>query len=565
MQTSIPQPELAQERGRTDGARIVQDFCPMPHSLEWRLSRAYWATRGVLPFMRLESPSTINNDGRASERAAAVLFAWCEQAARPGQPIAVLELGAGSGLFARLLLDAFRRRCACRGSDYYERLTYYVTDASPTMIRQWQASGMFAAHAGHVVPAVCDAQAPGELRCVDVTAIPLPPLSAVFVNYLLAQLPADIVRRTDQGFQHLCVRTCLTSDEASLRLRGNPTIAGVRALAEADDLGAAAELLRLLPLLEFETAYRDAGAAIPYVEEALAMEGAPPQAVVSHGAIRCALACARLLREDGFLLIRDMGTTTIPGAQARFPIRLAASVCVPVNLPLLSRLLSEQGWETVESPERENPQIETRLLCRRNGATVVRAEFAQQFRYGDWERADEAMDQARGLRTAGRSHEALEGCRRALRLAPRNWCLLADAAELAAMAGDAQARFELVEQALAINPWTSPLLWTIKGDCLRRLQRPEDARDAFATAQALDSGDLRAAAGLADCLLRLGDHAGALTQNARALAADPRGSYRGWLLNQQQQILASLAAWSNAEQEHLRKRDAAFSVTLRSE
>jgi hypothetical protein len=40
---------------------------------------------------------------------------------------------------------------------------------------------------------------------------------------------------------------------------------------------------------------------------------------------------------------------------------------------------------------------------------------------------------------------------------------------------------------------TCPYLWTVKGDCLSRMERSEGARHAFATAQALDEGNSRAA------------------------------------------------------------------------
>ena len=89
---------------------VIEDLRPIAQSLEWRLAEHQWATRGLLPFVDGEVPFWINNTGRLSQDAAVLLFASCEDR-RPHGAIRALEVGAGTGLFARYLLDDFRALC----------------------------------------------------------------------------------------------------------------------------------------------------------------------------------------------------------------------------------------------------------------------------------------------------------------------------------------------------------------------------------------------------------------------------------------------------------------------
>ncbi len=95
---------------------VIQDFCPLAESLEWRLGQRYLRERGNKAFISDASPVpfVINNDGNLSARAADVFFASlvaAENAEGLEPDIFVLEVGIGVGLFARFFLDHFRRLC----------------------------------------------------------------------------------------------------------------------------------------------------------------------------------------------------------------------------------------------------------------------------------------------------------------------------------------------------------------------------------------------------------------------------------------------------------------------
>src|SRR5687767_13409944 len=120
---------------------VLQDFRPLTQGLGWQLADLYWATAGVNPFIEKEVPYIVTSNGMLSEDAAATLFASCIDAP-PDGPLLVLEMGAGSGLFARYFLDSFREICAQEGAGFYDHLVYLVSDLSPRSVEQWMEKGI---------------------------------------------------------------------------------------------------------------------------------------------------------------------------------------------------------------------------------------------------------------------------------------------------------------------------------------------------------------------------------------------------------------------------------------
>jgi hypothetical protein len=91
--------------------QLVEEYEPLAKSLEWQLAGLHWTREGVLPFIDRHVPYLVNNNGRVSADAAALLFASCLESGARRERISVLELGAGTGLFARYFLDEFRLLC----------------------------------------------------------------------------------------------------------------------------------------------------------------------------------------------------------------------------------------------------------------------------------------------------------------------------------------------------------------------------------------------------------------------------------------------------------------------
>jgi hypothetical protein len=119
-------------RGRT-----LQELCPVSQSVPWLQSQRYWARAGVEVFTSGEVPYIVTNDGEQSRKALEVYLTSLRAAdsQRQREPMSyVLELGAGSGLFAKLFLDQLRDRSHAQGTDDYARTTYIVGDKSPSLL-----------------------------------------------------------------------------------------------------------------------------------------------------------------------------------------------------------------------------------------------------------------------------------------------------------------------------------------------------------------------------------------------------------------------------------------------
>jgi len=123
---SVVSEPLKTLRKVTIAPRLIEDYRPLTESLEWRLSELYWNTAGTTGFVQSEIPYSTSS-GALSANAARLLFANCREHPAEGA-LEVLEIGAGTGLFARLLLLEFTKLCEAEGKDYHRQLRYYVTD-----------------------------------------------------------------------------------------------------------------------------------------------------------------------------------------------------------------------------------------------------------------------------------------------------------------------------------------------------------------------------------------------------------------------------------------------------
>lgn len=536
-------------------SREVQGFRPLTETLEWELADLHWAQAGLRPFVEQQVPHLVTSSGRLSQQAAAVLHASCR--ARPGEgPITVLELGAGTGLFARYLLDAFRDLCAAGGDDFYDRLRYVVTDRSARTVAQWAEHGLFAEHGAHVEAGVCDALAPGRLVAGDGER-PLSGLRAVFCNYLLDTLPARLLRRGAGGVEELRVRTNLAADAETARAYGAPPLPELRALAGSADPAERARLVPLLTLLEPEVAFAPVGPAeLPFAEEALSL--CPGERVLlSHGALRCLEALSALLSPEGFVLVNDYGPVQAELAgDLAAPLRLGATMALGVSFPLLEAYFERRGRPLLRPPGDERTLLHARLLL---AAPQPEAEAAFREAFGEEAlgRVEGALQEARQHLAAGRMDEALSRYREAVAQSPRDFLVLGEAAEFASShLGDAQIGLELAQAALRLNPWYGAWMWSVLGDCLYALGRPAEAHEAYLAAARIHPQDPRGQLNLALTHGQRGELDEALLCVARGLARDAQGLYRARLLDRQQQLLAAASSRALGEQERLARRAA---------
>jgi tetratricopeptide (TPR) repeat protein len=533
------------------GRPVVQDYCPLAQSLEWRMGQSYLQQRGNKAFTSDPSPVPfgVTNDGTLSAGAAAVFYANVAAADRAGtlEPtLFVLELGIGVGLFARFFLDAFRSLCERHGTDYYDRLCYVAGDYSEKMLLDAGRHGIFGGHPGRYVFRVVDALCPEKTLGDDPVLAEggVRPFRAVFLNYLLDCLPAAVLKIEGQEFRELWVRSCLARG-ADLRAYTDLTLDDLVRIAQGTDAQSSKELREVYGLLSAEYEYRPVNPAdLPYGDTAVRFARATAARLVvhNHGAIQALERLRGLVRDTGFILINDYGSMRAEGADEFQHQRYSHSTFVGINFPLLKAhftQVAENSW--VEPSEDESIRIHARLLGRQltpETAACFQSEFGPTARKEE----REAAEWARQCLKSGRLEAALSGYQRALERQPYNWALMNEVAHfLTFTLRDAAAGLDMAGAALACNPSCSADLWNLHGDCLFELGRVEEALRAFRRALEINPQDARAHFNLAFVHARRREYPEALRRIAEALLEDRAGTYRERLLQIQADVLAQLA------------------------
>lgn len=538
---------------------MVEDFRPLAESLEWELAETYWEERGLRPFVEDVVPHLVNNSGWAAVDAAHVLFETCRALPVGHSPILVQELGAGLGLFARLLLDSFRRLCAEQDARYYDRLQLYVTDRSARTVARWAEQGLFDDHPGRVVLATCDALDPGWTTAARGRDRELPRMHSVYANYVLDSLPVAVVRRAGDRVEQLCVRTWLgRRHEQELRaLTGLTCDDVVRLSGSRHERGS---MLPAVGFLEFEATFREIGMSdVPHLESTLGEASDARRVLLGYGAIQCIERCLDRLEPGGFLWVNDVGVTDRQSMDAgTHVLRYEAAVAVNVNFPLLARRAQALGYQVVEPTGDESRMIHSRLFARELAPDVARV-FRARLDGGSDHDLERLATTAVEHIVAGRYTEALECYRKGLERCPDDWHLLGQAAQfLTQQMLRHEEAYELARRAVARNPWFSSFLWNTLGNCEFCLGHVEDSHRSYLRAREIDPHDPQAHLNLAYTFAQLGDYGAALESAARGLVHDVEGRFEAALLDKQQDVLRRSHAREAARRERQRLRDEVF-------
>jgi tetratricopeptide (TPR) repeat protein len=556
-----------------DSRPVVQDYCPLPQSVEWQLGQRYLREHGSKAFLHDAAPVpyVVNNDGTLSLRAARVLLQNLQEVEAQGgleEEIHVLELGIGVGLFARLFLDAFRALCREHGKDYYDRVCYVAGDYAGRMLLDAGRHGAFASHPDRYAVRVVDALRPEDGLGQGLSPGQAPgPFRAVFLNYLLDCLPATVLNVSESGLQELCVRTCLARgvDPAEL---GGLDVDDLPRRARSDELEDKREAFAALHLFASDYAYRPAAPeAVPLSDFAVrfARSAGARQVVHSYGALQALERLLGLLHSQGFILLCDYGQAQAGEADGFEHQRFSGSTFVGLNFPLLRAYFTEAGRHQWAEPPEEEGSIHARLLGRRLAAQTVR-EFQELFGKAAHEATQAPAQLARALAANGRLEAAAAAYRQALEGQPLNWLLLGEVARFLTFGLQAPAAgLQTARAALALNPCCSAELWNTLGDALFALGRAGEARHAFERALRVNPNDAQAHYNLSFVHLQEKDYPRALEAVARGLARDAAGQYREGLLQKQTEILGHLAARHRREQQRLANRTNACPAGLKPE
>lgn len=128
----------------------IEDAKPLRDSLLWRLQRAFYETKGVSPWSEGIVPNFVTTNSfvaRAYARIALGLLRdaftpEASAAADPAEPLYIIELGAGHGKLAYLVVETllrYRGFFPANGVAGGLPFRYVITDAFAPSVQAWRA------------------------------------------------------------------------------------------------------------------------------------------------------------------------------------------------------------------------------------------------------------------------------------------------------------------------------------------------------------------------------------------------------------------------------------------
>jgi len=528
---------------------VLEEPKPISESLEWRLAARYWDHHGVAPFSDGSVPYIINNSGWAPRAAAELILA--AGVVHDG-PLIVIEVAAGSGIFARQVLDHVQQVSMASGTDIYARLLWVCTDGAERSVQAWQQRGQFLAHAEHVIMK--------RMSATDIAHLALPQgtVIGVVANYALDSLPADVVHR-DGGRLHF--QACIYAEEAELVQRVGMSLSEVRALLDRPEPDAVDSLLPLLDVLEVQATFlpdevEHAQAALDAAKSDVAM--------VNSGSLVFLEGALSRLGEEGFLLLNDYGATlTEEFKRQTFVHRFGGTITCALNFPHLDQWLEEQGCRILKPTDDEQRTIHTRVAVRGEG-TAISAAFERWFCDTHYVHADRLGSWTNSYIAGGQVSEAIELFERHLKWCATDWHKLAEAAQLLMQQlGQLDEALELAHGACQINPWTSTLVWNVYGSVLFSKGALAEAEEAWRKAFAIWPDDPSTWLNFSYLYSARGENAQALECIAKGLSCDRGGGFRPALLQKQSEILGQQYQQHSAYADRLTRRHRTLVDALR--
>ncbi|MCR8723459.1 SAM-dependent methyltransferase [Frigidibacter sp. ROC022] len=500
----------------------VDGFGPVWNSARLRLARATWQVSTIEPFLNYDVPYTGTSSGRLSEDAVAVALAAQKAAGRSGG-LRVLEIGSGSGVFARLFLQ----RLGDLAPDVLARTRYLVTDGSERMLDAQRQSGVLDPFRDQIEWRRLDAA--GDWRGLG-------PFDVVLGTYILDSLPFDFLAVNDARVWRKEVRSLHPgpADEAE----------ELKAALASDDPAALLPFVQAGRRLVVQTRH------VPIDRGDLAEAAAVPEDtggttlpfLHSHGALGALRRAVEALDDGGVIVVSDYGHAEMLEAHESVEFQMfGGSVAVGLNFPQISSAVGSWDGVTLLVPAQEEGALLTRVVVKGAASDDLR-ELVDDLHGGLRYRAMTApVDAARKYIPARMFESSRALYARALELRPRDWSLMEEIATLQLYSsGEYQASADMAAAGLELNP-LAPGLWRVRAEALLALGRKAEAREAIDRGVALAPSNHSSQRVLGEVALAEGHFAQALEAVARALASDRDQDDRESLLALQERILAAMA------------------------
>jgi tetratricopeptide (TPR) repeat protein len=558
-------------RARPTGV-LLQDLAPISSSIPWLRSQRYWAKAGLHVFTSGEVPYGVTNNGEQSRKAVDMYVASLRAAEQAGCREAtsyVLELGTGTGLFAKLFLDQLRERSRAAQNRDYERTTYIVADYSKSLLEDTRESGVFAAHEERVRRVHLPTRG---WRAALSAALPdaVGAIRAIHGNYLLDSLPFTILSYFGGRLFELRIRTRLR--EESLRSGMSPPstsdalaiVSWLSDVLESEPESAHSALRFEAEYVPVERASLPLPELIPDPTPAAATDSAATdsgahaslQVLHGYGAIACLEEVLGALRADGYFVAMDYDCDSPRTDPIEFQT-YGSTVAAGVNFDQLVAFARARPDCQVGIPPEDPTTLGARCFARGGAPTEIIQLFEALYSKEAEERIDAPHRAALALVVREKNYEAARWkFEESYRMQPFNWALLETIGLfLANTLNEHEAALEVTQRALLLNH-LSPQLWNLLGDCHFNLEDTAAAEQAYRQAVRLRPRDPRGHANLVYVSLKKGDTAEALRVIGHALALDRSGEYREELLGKQAEAFTI--------RNDLARRDKRHDLTRRS-
>lgn len=543
------------EEGTT--THILESFTPLSRSLAWRLGQTYWHRRGAQAFLTDGVPNAVTSDGYLASRNAALLLESCLEAERGGTlegRIEVVELAVGLGMHAAMFLRCFAHLCQQAGVDYAQRLVYYATDISEKTLFDLHRSGTLRDTGICVELARVDALQPGEALLMSGEAKTLRGVRAIYTQYMLCVLPCDVLLFQEGEVSLLHLQSMLTDTSMARVLDENAAVRAMRPGSVTPE--------QLLPIHEAVSASR---AFLPVERAALpdfnllerfvklnagasagGAKGALNRRMLhSHGAIQCLRRCMSVLREDGFMVLSDYGSTTLRDSEVVSQHQhFGVSTAMGLNFPLIefAMMTLQETPVALGIPEHDgDAPVHSRLISRRAQGAVL-AAFPALFDGAAFLRHSQTAERSMRAVEAGDMDEARQIYKEAEARFSESWLLHTEWAHLLLYhVKEPQQALARASRAVELNPTSSSRVWNVFGDCLYMLERYEEAHEAFLKALAINPEDPRCHLNLAWTRLFRQELREGLRHIADGIHLDKGGHHRAALLSIQERYLACMS------------------------
>ncbi|NOR60939.1 MAG: hypothetical protein GQ535_00400 [Rhodobacteraceae bacterium] len=491
----------------------VESFQPIWDSAAMRIARSAWVDCGLEVFLQMDVPYGATSSGRLSDDAVQPLL----ETGQKDHPCRFLEIGSGSGIFAKLFLDALK----AQAPEIYKSCTYVVTDGSAKMLESQ------AAHADHIETMVFDAGAPWP-DTFEAT------FDGVFGSYILDSLPIDILSVGERGIRQMQTRCTLPAVN--------------EALEDALKIPGSSHLAPFLPMaknLQIQTRHIEAP-ALPYEAALPPPEGEDTPLVHCHGALACMENIAKSLRPRGFAMLSDYGTLSPREASEQIGFQnFGASAALAVNFHQLDGWFSK-GKTAYLKPDAEEGHLITRVLYNGDGHDLFEL-VDLLFGLARQQALRLPVEAAREMLRANAFETARQLYGKAMALQPNNWSLTEEVAELLLLgAKDYNDAISLAEFGLTLNP-LAPNLHRIIAQARYHLGDISGAATANSTCLRLWGASPQAHLLQAQIQLKSEDIQGALISIAKGLAMDKEADQREALVQLQNEILVEISTSAGEE------------------